>query len=81
MHVSIDRAGRVVVPKQMRDELGLTAGTPLEIEVVDGHLELSSPHAPARLLEGPHGPSFAPTGTPLTDEDVRRTLEAVRNRE
>lgn len=81
MNVSIDGAGRVVVPKRLRDELGLTPGTALEIEVVDGHLELSPPHEPARLVEGPHGPSFAATGTPLTDEDVRRTLEAVRNRQ
>lgn len=80
MHVSIDRAGRVVVPKQLRDELGLTPTTPLEIEIVDGHLELSAPHQPAKLVEGPNGPMVAATGTPLTDEDVRRTLEAVRER-
>jgi len=80
MHVSIDSAGRVVVPKPLRDELGLTPGTSLEIEVVDGHLELSAPHEPAKLVQGPHGAYFAPTGTPLTDEDVRRTLESVRQR-
>jgi AbrB family looped-hinge helix DNA binding protein len=78
MHVSIDSAGRVVVPKQIRDELGLSPGTELEIDVVDGHLELSAPHEPAKLVRGPHGLQFAATGTPLSDEDVRRTLEAVR---
>lgn len=78
MHVSIDSAGRVVVPKQLRDELGLTPGTPLEIDVVDGHIELSTSGEPARLEEGPNGPVVAATGTPLTDEEVRRTLEAVR---
>jgi len=71
MHVSIDSAGRVVVPKQLRDELGLTPATPLEIEIVDGHLELSAPHQPAKLVEGPNGPMVAATGTPRTDEDVR----------
>jgi len=78
MHVSIDSAGRVVVPKQLRDELGLTPATPLEIEIVDGHLELSAPHKPAKLISGPHGPSIAATGTPITDKDVRATLEAIR---
>jgi AbrB family looped-hinge helix DNA binding protein len=78
MHVSIDSAGRVVVPKRLRDELGFSPDTPLEIDVVDGHLELSAPHEPAKLITGPHGPSIAATGTPITDEDVRRTLEAVR---
>jgi AbrB family looped-hinge helix DNA binding protein len=78
MQVSIDSAGRVVVPKPLREELGLSPNVPLEIEVVDGHLELSVPHKLAEVVTGPHGPSIAPTGTPITDEDVRRTLEAVR---
>ena len=80
MHVSIDSAGRVVVPKPLRDQLGLTPDTPLEIDVVDGHIELSAPHTPAKLVEGPNGPVVAATGTPLTDDEVRRTLEAVRER-
>lgn len=80
MHVSIDNAGRVVVPKQIRNELGFSPEVGLEIEVVDGHLKLSAPREPAKLVAGPHGPSIAATGTPITDEDVRRTLEAVRAR-
>ncbi|HEY2141898.1 MAG TPA: hypothetical protein VGG98_07560 [Solirubrobacteraceae bacterium] len=80
MHVSIDRAGRVVIPKRLRDELGFSSDVPLEAEVVDGRLELSAHFEPAKLVMGPHGPSFAATGTPITDEDVRRTLETVRER-
>jgi AbrB family looped-hinge helix DNA binding protein len=80
MQVSIDGAGRVVVPKRIRDELGFSPETPLEIDVVEGHLELYAHHEPAKLVTGPHGPSIAATGTPLTDEDVRSTLEAVRER-
>ncbi|HEV3320626.1 MAG TPA: hypothetical protein VG147_00360 [Solirubrobacteraceae bacterium] len=80
MQVSIDSAGRVVVPKPLRDELGLSPDVSLEIDVVNGHLELSVPHKPAELVTGPHGPSIAPTGTPITDGDLRRTLEAVRER-
>ncbi len=80
MHVAIDRAGRVVVPKPLRDQLGISPATPLEIEVVDGHLELSVLSEPAAVVEGSHGPSFAPTGTPLTDTQLRGVLEAVRER-
>jgi AbrB family looped-hinge helix DNA binding protein len=80
MHVSIDSAGRVVVPKRIREELGFSPDKPLEAEVVNGRLELSAPHEPAKVVSGPYGPSFAATGTPITDEDVRRTLEAVRER-
>jgi AbrB family looped-hinge helix DNA binding protein len=78
MHVTIDSAGRLVVPKPMRDELGISKDTPLEIEVIDGHLELSPPHRPPRVVEGPNGPVVAATGTPISDDEVRRVLEAVR---
>ncbi|HWX44771.1 MAG TPA: AbrB/MazE/SpoVT family DNA-binding domain-containing protein [Solirubrobacteraceae bacterium] len=80
MQVSIDRAGRVVVPKRVRDELGFSPDRPLEAEVVDGRLELSVPHAPAKIVPGPNGPVVAATGTPITDEEMRRALEAVRER-
>jgi AbrB family looped-hinge helix DNA binding protein len=80
MHVTIDRAGRVVIPKPLRDQLGFSPETPLEAEVVDGRLELSALYEPVELVEGPHGPSFAATGTPITDADVRDALEAARER-
>jgi AbrB family looped-hinge helix DNA binding protein len=80
MHVSIDGAGRVVVPKPLRDQLGISPDTPLEIEVVDGHLELSVPNEPPAVIEGSHGPCFAPTGTPITDAELRGVLEAARER-
>lgn len=78
MQVPIDRAGRVVIPKRIRDELGFSPQTPLHTEVIDGHLELSASCEPAKLITGRYGRSFAASGTPITDEDVRRTLEAVR---
>jgi AbrB family looped-hinge helix DNA binding protein len=80
MRVSVDCAGRVVVPKSLRDQLGISPETPLEVDVVDGHLELSVPNEPPAVVEGPHGPCFAPTGTPITDADIRGVLEAVRER-
>ncbi len=78
MRVSIDRAGRVVIPKPLRDQLGFSPETPLGAEVVDGRLELSAPYEPAKLTAGLHGPSFAATGTPITGADVRAALEAAR---
>lgn len=80
MHVSIDRAGRVVIPKPLRDQLGFSPDMPLEAEVVDGRLELSAQHEPIKLVRGPYGPEFEPTGVPIDDVDVRHALEAVRER-
>jgi len=40
MRTSVDRFGRVVVPKAMRERLGLRAGTAIEIEEAEGHISL-----------------------------------------
>ncbi|MCY4373116.1 MAG: AbrB/MazE/SpoVT family DNA-binding domain-containing protein [Spirochaetaceae bacterium] len=40
MKVTIDRAGRVVVPKPLRDRFNLVAGTELEIESTGDGLNL-----------------------------------------
>jgi AbrB family looped-hinge helix DNA binding protein len=80
MKVVIDRAGRIVVPKPLREELALTPGTMLEIDIDDGDLRLSALHEPPQVIEGPNGPVVKTAGPPVTDADVRRTLEAARDR-
>ena len=40
MTLTIDTAGRIVIPKSMRDQIGLSAGSELEIHLKDGRLEL-----------------------------------------
>jgi AbrB family looped-hinge helix DNA binding protein len=80
MQVSIDSAGRIVVPKPLRQMLGLTAGATLEIELVEDHLELSANHEQPTIVDGPNGPVVAKTATSISDGDVRRVLEVVRER-
>lgn len=80
MRVNIDRAGRIVVPKAFRDQLGLDPATELDIELVGGRLELSVPQEEARIVEGPHGPVIEKAGVTVTAADVRAALEAVRER-
>lgn len=80
MRTVIDSAGRVVVPKAARDELGLTAGTELELRVVDRRIEIEVPATPMRLEDDDHGPVAATDREMpvLTTEMVRETLERVR---
>lgn len=40
MLVTVDAAGRVVIPKQVRERLGLTAGSQLELDELGDHVEL-----------------------------------------
>jgi bifunctional DNA-binding transcriptional regulator/antitoxin component of YhaV-PrlF toxin-antitoxin module len=60
-----------VVPKPLRDELGFTPGEDLDVQVVDGHLEVAVPSR-VHVEQGPHGPRFA------ADEPRRLSAGQVR---
>jgi len=80
MRAAIDGAGRVVVPKALRDELKLERGTVLEIRVRGGKLELEPVATPMRLVRRGTG-LVATTDEPLPPldaEDVRAVIESVR---
>jgi AbrB family looped-hinge helix DNA binding protein len=78
MRTTIDAAGRVVVPKPLRQQLGFAAGTELELEAVDGRLEISVPSR-VRVEEGPNGVRFAADAdAPLGAELVRELVERGR---
>lgn len=80
MRTVIDAAGRLVVPKAARDELGLAPGTELELRVVDSRIEIEVSSTPMRLVDDEHGPvAVADREMPvLTAEMVRETLDRVR---
>jgi AbrB family looped-hinge helix DNA binding protein len=48
--VTIDKAGRIVVPKEMRDQLHLAPGTPLRVERSGDGLTLVPATPEARLV-------------------------------
>jgi AbrB family looped-hinge helix DNA binding protein len=80
MRSTIDGAGRLVVPKALRDQLGFEAGTELEIAAVDGRLEVAVPTR-VGVEQGPHGVRFAAVdGGPdrLTADQVRDLVERGR---
>jgi AbrB family looped-hinge helix DNA binding protein len=78
MRATIDAAGRLVVPKRLRDELGFAAGAELELTAVDGHLEVAIPSR-VRVDEGPHGVRFATeTDERLSAEQIRELMERGR---
>jgi AbrB family looped-hinge helix DNA binding protein len=49
VRTTIDAAGRVVVPKALREELGFAPGAELEVTAVDGHLAVAVRGAPPRV--------------------------------
>jgi AbrB family looped-hinge helix DNA binding protein len=78
MRVTIDAAGRLVVPKRLRNELGFAPGTELELEAIDGRLEITVPSR-VRIEAGPHGLRFAADKADQIDaERVRELIERGR---
>jgi AbrB family looped-hinge helix DNA binding protein len=80
MKTTIDKAGRVVIPKELRSRLGLSGGHEVEITERDGRLEIEAPSVNISLVDTPNGVVAVPDRPlpPLTDEIVRDTLERVR---
>jgi AbrB family looped-hinge helix DNA binding protein len=69
MRVTIDRAGRLVIPKPLRDRVGIRAG---DVEVfVDGAGLRVEPIAGEDLEERGGRLVVPPSGTAIDDEAVR----------
>ena len=78
MRTTIDAAGRMVVPKPIRDELGFVAGAELDARIVDGRLEVSVPSR-VRVENGPHGVRFVADASQRLDASaVRDVMERAR---
>jgi AbrB family looped-hinge helix DNA binding protein len=79
MKTTIDKAGRVVIPKEIRRKAGLIPGTELEVRCRDGVVELEPVPVPYELRrEGPflviHYLGDVPR---LTAEDFERIREEI----
>jgi AbrB family looped-hinge helix DNA binding protein len=76
----IDSAGRIVVPKSLREALNLKPGQALEIRVGDGRLEIDIAATPMTLQKrGKDVVAIPSIELPkLTANEVRETLERIR---
>ena len=80
MRTTIDRAGRIVVPKSLRDAMGLAAGREIDIVFTDGRLEIELAPMPAHVERRGKVAIIVPDAEApqLTDEQVRQAIEATR---
>jgi AbrB family looped-hinge helix DNA binding protein len=80
MKAAIDSAGRIVVPKPLRDALGLRPGQELEVTAQDGRLEIAIAATPMRLEKRGKGVVAVPEAAvpTLTSVEVRDALDKTR---
>jgi AbrB family looped-hinge helix DNA binding protein len=81
MRTTIDAAGRVVIPKQLRQAAALEPGQELEIVERDGRIEIQPVSAPMTLVERDGFLAAEVTeGEPptMTTEEVRDLIERTR---
>lgn len=82
MIVTIDSAGRLVVPKPIRESAGLQPGEPLEIRVHDGRIEIEAAPREVRIDVRDGFRVAEPVGPyePLREATVRKTRRDGRAR-
>jgi AbrB family looped-hinge helix DNA binding protein len=68
METRIDSVGRIVVPKPLRDALGLTPGSTVDISRYGGGLQLLPTGRTARLVD--EAGVLVATGDTVIDDDV-----------
>ena len=80
MRTTIDTAGRVVIPKELRHRLALVGGQEVEIREREGRIEIEVAATQMSLEPSGGGPVAVPAQAlpPLTDEIVRDALERIR---
>lgn len=77
METTVDSVGRIVVPKQLRDALGLVAGSTVDISRYGSGLHLVPAGRTARLVDE-DGVTVATGSTTLDDDAVFGLIDAGR---
>lgn len=79
MKTTIDAAGRLVVPKELREQAGFEPGMELEVRYCDGRIEVEPAEVPYHLeLRGRFLVAVADGPMPaLTDEMVNKVREDI----
>jgi AbrB family looped-hinge helix DNA binding protein len=77
MEAVIDQAGRIVVPKPIRDALGLLPGTTVDITPYGAGAQLVPAGRTARLVEE-GGVLVAAGDTPVDDDVIFALIDAGR---
>jgi len=75
--LTIDKAGRIVLPKPVRDKMQLSAGDSLHLESTGDRIVLRPSRAAAAMRQK-EGIWVFRTGQPISAESVNETIQQLR---
>ncbi len=81
MRLAVDRSGRIVIPKALRERLRLVPGTELDAEIEGGRLVATPVGGPEVVLVEENGRLVATTlepTTPMNHEELLRLIDDER---
>lgn len=78
MEATIDSVGRVVLPKALRDALGLMPSSKVDISAYGSGVQVTPGGRTARLVRDADGRLVAQGETAVTDDVVYSLMEATR---
>jgi AbrB family looped-hinge helix DNA binding protein len=81
MKTTIDAAGRLVIPKEVRRQAGLRSGMELEVRWHDGRIEIEPVPQPVNLVQKGRLLVAVPrvAGESLTEKIVEQTRQQLRD--
>jgi len=81
MKTTMDAAGRLVIPKKLREEAGLTPGVELDVRFHNGRIEIEPAEGRVRLEQRGRFlvAVFDDDLPPIDPEMVERTLQEIRD--
>ncbi|MFD4420773.1 AbrB/MazE/SpoVT family DNA-binding domain-containing protein [Agromyces sp. NPDC058484] len=78
MDATIDSGGRLLIPKSLRDALGLTPGSKVDISPYGAGVQVTPGGRTARLRRDSEGRLVAVSETIVTDDDLFALIDAGR---
>ena len=78
MEATIDQAGRILVPKAIRESLGLAPGSKVDISAYGTGAQVTPAGRTARLQQDDAGNLVAVSDTVVTDDDMFALIDSGR---
>jgi len=78
MEATIDSGGRILLPKALRDSLGLTPGSTVDVSAYGGGITIIPGGRTAEVVETEDGRLVGRGSNSITDEDILRLIDVGR---